>query len=119
MASKKGKRFPKKGNSLHFREPGGPSYEALIAAALRGELGGSHRAVKTLVTWTGACPRTTKNWLSGVSGPSGAHLILLLARSDKVFEAVLSRTKRQRPEQPDRVAGARLLLADAISLLNG
>ena len=95
------------------------SYESLIASALRRELGGSRRAIKTLERWTGATPRTAKNWLSGSTGPSGEHLMLLLRYSDEVFRTVLAEVNRERPAATERMAGARLLLADAISLLNG
>jgi hypothetical protein len=119
MSSEKGRTFPKKGKRLHHLERGQPSYEALVASALRRELGGSRRAVKTLEKWTGASPRTAKNWLSGSTGPSGEHLMLLLGFSDEVFGAILSRVNRNRSITTERIAGARLLLADAISLLNG
>lgn len=119
MVSKKGKAFPKIGNGfpdLHHNDTN--SYEMIIAVALRRELGGSRRAIKTLERWTGATPRTARNWLSGSTGPSGEHLMLLLRYSDEVFKAVLTEVNRDRPSAPERVAGARLLLADAISLLN-
>ena len=119
MASKKRNSFPKKCNGLRKkRQILEGTYEGCVAAALRKELGGSHRAVKTLIKWTGASPRTAQNWLSGAVGPSGAHLLMLLGYSDAVFDAVLLHANRHRPTQNDRVAGARLLLADAMSLLN-
>lgn len=120
MTLEKGRTFPKKGKGLHRLDHSDPNrYEFIVAGALRRELGGSHRAVKTLIKWTGASPRTAKNWLSGSSGPSGEHLMLLLSFSDEVFSAVLARVNRHRSLTADRIAGARLLLADAISLLNG
>src|SRR5208282_5820902 len=81
---KKGKILPKKGNFF----PNG-SYAVEISLALRQNLGDTHRAVKTLMRWTGASERTVKNWLSGSSGPRGEHLIALVHRSDEVLEAVL------------------------------
>jgi len=120
MAAEKGSEFQKMGNSLPLRNSNEKlSYEALIAAALRRELGGSHRAVKTLIRWTGASERTAKNWLSAATGPNGEHLVLLLGFSDEVFETILARTNRRKSLPSDRVAGARMLLADALSLLNG
>jgi hypothetical protein len=119
MVSKVGNEFPKRGNHLHPGNLGREiSYELLIAGALRRELGGSHRAVKTLMKWTGASSRTAKNWLSGAVGPNGEHLVQLLGFSDEVFETVLARSNRRRSPSTDRVAGARILLADALSLLN-
>jgi len=120
MPSKRGNEFPKGGNLLHSRNLNAElSYELLIAGALRRELGGSHRAVKTLMKWTGASDRTTKNWLSGAAGPNGEHLVQLMGFSDEVFETVLARSNRRKSLPSDRVAGARLLLADALTLLNG
>jgi hypothetical protein len=45
--------------------------------------------------WTGANERTAKNWLSGVNGPSGEHLLRLIENSDRVFECVLRLSGRQ------------------------
>jgi hypothetical protein len=39
--------------------------------------------------WTGANERTVKNWFSGITGPSGEHLIELVSQSDAVLEAFL------------------------------
>jgi hypothetical protein len=64
-------------------------YALVVAGALHDELGGSHRAIKTIVRWTGASERTAKNWLAGTSGPSGEHLIALTRNSDEVFDAIL------------------------------
>jgi hypothetical protein len=70
-------------------------YTADIAAALRSELGGSHQATKTLMRWTGASEKTVKNWMAEVRGPTGAHLISLMARSSAVLEAVLRLSNRE------------------------
>jgi hypothetical protein len=64
-------------------------FAAGIAAALRDALGDTHRAIKTVMQWTGANERTVKNWFSGVSGPSGEHLIELVSQCDAVLEAFL------------------------------
>lgn len=64
-------------------------YRAAISAALNHELGGSHRAIKTTMKWTGASERTAKNWLLGTHGPAGRHLIELLRHSEDVLSAVL------------------------------
>ena len=50
------------------------NYAKSIAVALRGELGDTHRAIKTVMQWTGASERTIKNWFAGTRGPSGEHL---------------------------------------------
>jgi hypothetical protein len=64
-------------------------YPLIVAGALNDELGDTHRAIKTVIRWTGASERTAKNWLAGTSGPSGEHLIALARNSDEVFEAIL------------------------------
>src|SRR3546814_597706 len=101
--------FPKKGNfslSGHDRENGSTRYAVMIAQALRGELGSSHRATKTLMRWTGASERTAKHWLAGHHGPGGGHLIALLRESETVYEAVLTAAGRR-----DAVVAARMLMA--------
>ena len=85
--------FPKKGNV--FPSADGEvrlevSYRQTIAAALRQELGGTHRAVKTTMRWTGASERTAKNWIAGSHGPSGENLISLLRHSDEVLIGLLT-----------------------------
>ena len=80
--------FPKKGNV--FPNADGEvrlevNYRQTIAAALRSELKGTHRAVKTTMRWTGASERTAKNWIAGSHGPSGEHLISLMRHSDEVL----------------------------------
>ena len=79
--------FPKRGNELPRgpRGPGGKGeFEQAIAAALRGELGRTHRAVKTVMRWTGASERTVKHWFAGTHGPNGQHLIALARHSDAI-----------------------------------
>lgn len=79
--------LPKAGNRLHRRDE--LRYALQISAALRTELGDTHRATKTLMRWTGASERSAKNWLSGSCTPSGPHMIILLRESDLVARAVL------------------------------
>lgn len=112
MSAKMGNEFPKMGNSLPLSaaNAAGSSYEAAIATAVRQELGGSHQAIKTLMRRTGASARTAKNWLSGSTGPSGAHLVELMRSSDLVFEAVLKMAGRERALTSPRLAEARDLL---------
>ena len=63
-------------------------YRAAISAALNHELGGSHRAIKTIMKWAGVSERTAKNCLLGTLGPAGLHLIELLRHSEDVLSAV-------------------------------
>jgi hypothetical protein len=116
---KKGNGLPKTGNSLHLINHTNVAvdYESQVAAALRQELGGSHKAVKTLMRWTGASERTAKNWLSGSTGPTGVHLVLLMGVSDTVFDAVLKLSKRSRDHSSERLASARSLIQKAALLL--
>ena len=102
MFPKKGKKFPS-GNS---RGNNKPRYVEIIATTLRTELGGTHRAVKTIMRWTGASERTVKHWLSGLHGPSGDHLLVLMRESEAVFESVLTAAGRR-----DAVVAARMLQA--------
>jgi hypothetical protein len=88
--------FPKAGRSIpRLRNERQSAYAERIAEVLRRELGDSHRAHKTLMRWTGANERTAKNWLSGVNGPSGEHLLRLMRCSNQVFECVLVLSDRQ------------------------
>jgi hypothetical protein len=91
MLPKEGKVLPsaRKDAPMEFR------YPAAIAAALRGQLGDTHRAIKTVMRWTGASERTVKNWFAGTRGPSGDHLISLVHNSDAVLEAVLRMAERR------------------------
>lgn len=84
--------FPKTGNKF----PGGQGpiqpksrFAQLVAAALRSSLHDSHRAIKTVMVWTGAKERTVKNWLSGTHGPHGDYLLVLLGKSDAVVDALV------------------------------
>lgn len=86
--------FPKTGRRFPAREQQA-DYASSIADALRAELGNSHQAIKTLMRWTGANERTTKNWLSGTNGPSGDHLLQIMRNSDIVFECVLGLVDRK------------------------
>ena len=46
----------------------GSEYPLVIALALKGGIGDSRRAIKTLTRWMGASERTVQNWLSAVRG---------------------------------------------------
>jgi hypothetical protein len=91
MFPKTGKTFPNR--DLSRRPP--VDYAGGIAKALRRELGGTHRATKTVMKWTGADERTVRNWLAGATGPSGEHLILLMRYSDEVLETMLQISERK------------------------
>ena len=65
-------------------------YRLELAAALKRELGGSHRAVTASMNWAGVSERTAKNWLAGANGPAGEHLIELMRHSDEVAITVMA-----------------------------
>lgn len=89
--------LPKKGR---FIPPGGGGsghgtrYAEIIAAALKTELGDTHRAVKSVRRWTGASERAVKNWLAGTAGPSGDHLLAILHHSDIALQMMLAGCRR-------------------------
>ncbi len=85
--------FPKMGKTFpddDERKVDRLKYQMAIAAALKRELGGSHRAIKIVMRWTGVSERTAKNWLAGTHGPAGEHLVELMRNSNEVMAAVLS-----------------------------
>jgi hypothetical protein len=89
--SEKGQQF----SEVHGERKSGLNYQSAIAEALSIELGNSHRAVKTVMRWTGANERTVKNWFAGRRGPRGEHLLSLIRHSSAVLEAVLRLTGRE------------------------
>jgi hypothetical protein len=91
MLPKTGKFLPKG----EGRAASGSAYAAVVALALRDELGDSHRAVKIVMRWTGASECTVKNWFAGTRGPRGEHLVSLVRHSDDVFRAFLRLTARE------------------------
>ena len=101
MRPKTGTLLPKEGTLLHRGSGNGSSgvnYPAEIARALRGELGRTRGATKTVMHWTGASERSVKNWFAGAKGPSGEHLLLLARHSDAVWSAVILITRRHRAD---------------------
>lgn len=63
-----------------------------IGSALRDELGGSRRATKTVMRWTGVSDHSARAWLHGTSAPSGLHLLMLAANSSPVMAILLRLT---------------------------
>jgi hypothetical protein len=110
--------FPKTGNKFPTRDTVlEASYASSIAKILRTELGTSHQAHKTLMRWTGANERTTKNWLAGSNGPSGEHLLRLMRHSDHIFEFVLKSSRRPVILSTQRLAEIRDSLLTTANLL--
>jgi hypothetical protein len=113
MFPKKGKGFPGTGGTR-----GELDYAASIATALRGELGDSHQAIKTVMRWTGATDRTAKNWVTGIRGPTGEHLISLARHSDAVFEVIIRAAGRESLLIALQLNDAREKLAAALEILD-
>ena len=114
MFPKKGKYFP---NGTR-RGKDKIKYPEAIAAALRAELGDSHRAVKSVMRWTGANERTAKNWLAGRRGPRGEHLLALMRHSNVVLEIVLQLAGREQIIAGKALFDARNALADMLAKID-
>lgn len=115
----KGSSLPKMGKELPIpRRLKSSAYTARIAKALRMELGGSHRAIKTLMRWTQASERTAKCWLAGASGPSGEHLVILVRNSDAVLEAVLELAERRPALERGRLESLKLALSNTVLVID-
>ena len=120
MLSKKGTSFPKKGTSFPNRSGDGKegvSYPSMVSAALRKDLGQTHRAAKTVMRWTGASERTVKNWFAGIKGPTGEHLITLVRHSDSVLTGLLQASGRERTISEQKLIELRRKVRDVTSLL--
>ena len=98
MFPKTGNRFPNAGGRLSEAD-----YVTAVSEALRAELGTGRNAAKQIQRWNDVTDRTARNWLNGVVGPSGHHLVGLARQSDAVLSAVITMTGR-----PELVLGADL-----------
>ncbi len=105
--------LPKKGIVFPNGENLGP-YAMAVAYALKSQLGATHRAVKIIMRWTGAGERTVKNWLAGVSGPNGQHLVELIRNSDEVLDVLLLMAGRQQIAAAKKLVDVRNKLAETI-----
>jgi hypothetical protein len=109
--------LPKKGIVFPNGENLGP-YPAAVAYALKSELGSTHQAVKIIRRWTGAGERTVKNWLAGVSGPSGQHLVDLIRHSDDVLTVLLILAGRPQTAAVQRLVDVRNKLAETVEQID-
>lgn len=98
------------------KEEIGAEYPLAISMALKEELGGSRQTIKKIARWTGASERTVQNWLGGVRGPSGPHLLALAKHSPAVHLAYLSMTGRASGAESD-ISASVVLLREALTLL--
>ena len=109
--------LPKKGMVFPNVENLGP-FPLAISYALKSELGSTHQAVKIIMRWTGAGERTVKNWIAGISGPSGQHLVDLIRHSDAVLEVILILARRQHIVAAQKLAEVRNELAETVELID-
>ena len=88
--------FPKTGNNFLKRAErlSEADYALVISEALKAELGTGTGAAKQIQRWTGATDRTARNWLNGVVGPRGHHLLELARESDAVLLAIINMMER-------------------------
>src|SRR5258708_14119476 len=114
MFPKTGNVFPAEGENYFWEG----DYASAIATALQEELGDTHRAVKTVMRWTGASERTAKNWFAGTRGPSGEHLVLLLRHSDAVLHVLLRMSARTSLFAAENLAAPRATLVGSLGLIH-
>jgi hypothetical protein len=115
---KKGKVLPKKGKVLHLSGQNTEiPYLEDIALTLRTEFGANRNAIKEVMRWTGASERAVKYWLAGTSGPSGEHLIALVAASDSILAMLLRRAGREDLQGALRLYQSRDRLSDLVEIL--
>src|SRR5436190_8303826 len=105
--------LPKKGIVFPNGEKLG-AYPEVIAYALQNQLGSTHQATKTVMRWTGAGERTVKNWLAGISGPSGQHLVELIRHSDEVLQILLLLAGRKQVAVAKRLIDVRKRLIETV-----
>ncbi len=114
-----GNAFPKMGKQLPLSASQlSAAYTRTVAEVLASELKGIRRAIKTVAKWTGSSERTAKNWLSGRRGPSGPHLIALLAHSDALLQRVLVHADRGSVIELGRMDALKKSLVDAIAAID-
>jgi hypothetical protein len=113
--------FPKTGTVLpnaKRRSDQAAIYARMVSAALREDLGETHRATKTLMRWTGASERTVRNWMTGSKGPNGEHLIVLIRHSQTLLEVILGYAGRDRDIAANRLIAARAGLRELIGFID-
>jgi hypothetical protein len=120
VRTKKGNRLHSKGNKLPFFENAREARECYareIGMALRSEIAATGRSAKDIMRGTWASERAVKGWISGTRGPSGLHLVLLMACSDAVHGAVLKVSGRDRSPRGRQIAKLKSVVSEAAKLL--
>ena len=98
MLPKKGRKLPKWEGVLAGRQV----YVETIAQLLEREHGGTHRAVKQLMTLTDASERTVKHWLSGQHGPDTVFFLRLVTSSPVIRAFVIGLIESSQGAGDDR-----------------
>lgn len=91
----------------------------MIGAALRDELGNSHRAAKTIMAWTGGSERSARGWLNGEHSPSALHLIALAAKCSGIMTLVLHLAGQERAALAIDIAAIEQALEASLDHLRG
>lgn len=88
------------------------NYAQAIADALKESYGESTSAAKEIANDIGAGIGTVRKWLAGENGPSGEHLLKLMASRDAVWARVLALCERDdgNAEQRERMRRALAIL---------
>ena len=114
----KGKSLPKMGKELPTNRRSSTAYASAVGEALTIELGGTNRAIKTVMRWTGASERTAKGWLAGTNGPRGEHLIALFGNSDTLLARILKMAGRGSLIEAAHLQVLRNTMAEAVASLD-
>lgn len=112
--------FPKTGKDFPFLTDriSESEFSTAIAVALQAEFGMSRHAEKTIAKWTGANNRSARNWMAGINGPTGAHLMALARQSDLVFKAIVLMSGRPASTLNVNLQALHDILSDTIDVVN-
>ena len=78
------------------------AYAEKIADAQRMKWGDHRSSAKEIAGRIGAGVGTVRKWLRGENGPSGEHLLKLIAESDEVWAVVLELGNRREASDEER-----------------
>jgi len=93
-------------------------FVSVISETLQQAFGGSGKAIKTAMKYTGASERTVKNWFQGKNGPNGDNLIKLMRHSDEIFRVTILMAGRNEHVAGDLLLEARGNLLEIIDLID-
>jgi hypothetical protein len=111
--------LPNTGNEFPIgrQRPSEADYARCISEALRSELGTTRAATKTVMRWTGSSDHTARNWINGIVGPSGYHLVCLARESLAVTNTMLRMANRPELMLSLDIHAAEVALAKAMGAL--